>query len=78
VDPDPDSMEPERGRPTVVVSDGPVLVQEWHEEQSQLLGHVAVVHSKVVLKIVTLLYDDLRYKPDIDLSIKFVQTSKEK
>jgi hypothetical protein len=55
----PDSMELKRGRPTVVVSDGPILVQEWHEKQSQLLGHVAVVHSKVVLKIVTLLYDGL-------------------
>jgi hypothetical protein len=59
VDPDPDNMKPERGRPTMVVSDGPVLVQEWHEEQSQLLGHVTVVHSKVVLKTVTLLYDGL-------------------
>ena len=35
---------------TVVVSDGPVLVEEGHEEEPQLLGHVAVVHSKVVLK----------------------------
>jgi hypothetical protein len=35
----------------MIVSDGPVLMNERHEKEAELLPHVAGVNSKVVLNI---------------------------